>query len=52
MGRVDWIWSDKWSSFLEEVIELSIFSSGLIVLTGLIGDSRDSNIDFGEFFNG
>lgn len=49
MGRVDWIGGDERSSFLKEIVEFSIFLSGIVALSGLIGDSWDSNVDFCEF---
>lgn len=49
MSRVDWIGGDERSSFLKEIVEFSIFLSGIIALSGLIGDSWDSNVDFCEF---
>lgn len=52
MGGVDWVWSHKGSSFFKEVVEFAVFSSGVVVLSGLVGDSRDSDVDFGELFEG
>ena len=52
MGGVDWVGSDEWSSLFEEIVELSVFLAGLVVLHGLAGSSGDSNVDFGEFFKG
>ena len=49
MSWVDWIGGNKWSSLFEEVVELSVFFSGVIVLPGLIGDS---DVDIGEFLKG
>jgi hypothetical protein len=52
MSCVDWVGGDKGSSLFEEVIELSVFLSGLVVLHGLVGGSGYSNVNFGEFFKG
>ena len=52
MSGVNWVWSNKGSSFFEEVVELSVFSSGVVVLPGLVGDSWDSDVYFGKFFKG
>lgn len=52
MGGVNWVGSDEGSSFFEEIVELSVFLAGLVVLHGLAGSSGDSNVDFGEFFKG
>lgn len=50
MGGVDWVGGNKWSSFFEEIVELTVFSSGAVVLSDLIGSSWNSDVDFGEFF--
>lgn len=50
MSGVDWVWSDEWSSFFQEIVELSIFLSCAVVLSGLVGNSWDSNVDFCKFF--
>lgn len=50
MGGVDWIGGDEGSSFFEEVVEFAVFSSGVVILSGLVGYSGDSDVDFGEFF--
>ena len=52
MGGVDWVWSNEGSSFFEEIVELAVFPSGVVVLSGLVGDSGDSDVDLGEFFKG
>lgn len=52
MGGVDWVWSNEGSSFFEEIVKLSVFPSGVVVLSGLVGDSGDSDVDLGEFFEG
>jgi hypothetical protein len=39
MSGVDWVWSDEWSSFFQEIVELSIFLSCAVVLSGLVGNS-------------
>lgn len=50
MSGIDWVWSNKWSSFFKEIIEFTIFSSGIVVLSYLVGSSWDSDVDFSEFF--
>ena len=50
MGGVDWVRGNKWSSFFEEIVELTIFSSGAVVLSDLIGSSWNSDVNFCEFF--
>ncbi len=52
MSWVDWIGGNERSSLFEEIVEFSVFFSGVAVLSGLVGNSGDSNIDFGEFFKG
>lgn len=49
MGGVDWIGSDEGPSFFEEIVELSVFPSGVVVLSGLVDYSWDSDVNFGEF---
>ena len=39
MGGVDWVGGNEWSSFFEEIVELTVFSSGAVVLSDLIGSS-------------
>ena len=50
MSGVDWVGGYKGSSFLQEIIKFSIFSPCVIVLSGLVGDSRYSYVNLGEFF--
>lgn len=52
MSGADGVRCNKWSSLFEEVVEFSIFSSGRVVLHGLIGDSGDPEVDFSKFLNG
>ena len=48
MSSVDWVWCNKRSSFLQKVIEFTIFSSGTGI-SGLVGNSWDFDINFGKF---
>jgi hypothetical protein len=48
MSSVDWVGGDERSSLLQEIVEFAVFSSGVVVLSGLVGDSGDSDIYFGE----
>jgi hypothetical protein len=32
MGGAYWVRGQKWSSFLEEIVELSVFSSSVVIL--------------------
>lgn len=50
MGGVDWVGGNEWSSFFEEIVELTVFSSGAVVLSDLIGSSGNSDVNFAEFF--
>ena len=52
MSWVDWIGGNERSSLFKEVVEFSVFFSGVVVLSGLVGNSGDSDIDFSEFFEG
>lgn len=49
MGGAGWVGCDKGSSLFEEIVEFSIFSSGVVVLSDLVDGSRNSDIDFCDF---
>ena len=48
MSWIYWVGVDEGSSFLEEIVELSIFFSGVIILSDLIGDSWYSDVNLGD----